>query len=202
MLVAYEVGSGEAVEPVDAMQEIEKGVERILAQYSDLTNDEVLENTPRRVARALTETLSGWRQDPEEILSRTFSTDRDDMVVVTSIPVCSMCEHHMMPFTGYAHVGYIPDGKLLGVSKVARLVECYARRLQLQERLTAQVADAIMSHLEPKGVGVIIVAEHTCMTTRGVNRPGTKTVTSAMRGLFRDDEKTRAEFTALLGVRA
>jgi GTP cyclohydrolase I len=122
------------------------------------------------------------------------------MVVVANIPVCSMCEHHMMPFIGHAHVGYIPDGRLLGVSKVARLVECYSRRLQLQERITSQVADAIMSHLAPKGVGVVIAAEHTCMTTRGVNRPGTRTITSATRGLFRDDEKTRAEFMSLIGV--
>lgn len=186
--------------PVAYRESVANRVSGILSKWGDVTNAEVLENTPARVERALDELLSGYDLDPEAILARTFETDCDDMVVVANIPVCSMCEHHMMPFIGHAHVGYIPDGRLLGVSKVARLVECYSRRLQLQERITSQVADAIMSHLAPKGVGVVIATEHTCMTTRGVNRPGTRTVTSATRGLFRDDEKTRAEFMSLIEV--
>lgn len=159
---------------------------------------EVIANTPGRVARAMGELYRGYQCDPAKILERTFEVDHDEMVIVANIPLYSMCEHHMLPFFGVAHVGYIPNGRLVGISKIARLVECYARRLQLQERLTSEMANSIMIHLAPKGVGVVIVAEHTCMTMRGVSKPGTKTITSAMRGLFKDDDRTRQEFLKLI----
>jgi GTP cyclohydrolase IA len=162
---------------------------------------EAIQNTPGRVARAMMELYSGYECSPEDILSRTFTSVSDEMIVVKDIPLYSMCEHHLLPFIGIAHVGYIPDGKILGISKIARLVECFSRRMQIQERLTTQVADALMNHLGPRGVGVIIEAEHTCMTMRGVNKPGTRTVTSAMRGLFKEDPKTRAEFLRLIELR-
>lgn len=174
----------------------------LLNLYSEETNEEVIANTAERCARAHFEIMSGYDKDPEEILARTFPTNDDDMVAVTNIPVISMCEHHLMPFRGHAHVGYIPNGELLGVSKIARLVDCYARRMQLQERITSETANAIMDHVNVKGVGVVVVAEHTCMTSRGVNMPGALTVTSAMRGMFRDDDKTRAEFMTLIGVKS
>ena len=182
------------------LAKIERGVRLILEGAGENPDRPDLRGTPRRVARMYAEILGGLHESPETHLRQVHEERHDEMVLIKNIPLYSMCEHHMMPFIGHAHVGYIPDGRLLGVSKVARLVECYSRRLQLQERITSQVADAIMSHLAPKGVGVVIAAEHTCMTTRGVNRPGTRTVTSATRGLFRDDEKTRAEFMSLIEV--
>ena len=159
---------------------------------------ECLENTPDRVARAYEELFIGYRGDPAEILSRVFKDSHDEMVIVSGIPMFSMCEHHMLPFIGEVHVGYIPDGYLLGISKIARLVEIFARRMQLQERLTSQIANSIMEHVKPKGVAVVVSAEHTCMTMRGVNKPGARTTTSAMRGLFKDDAKSRAEFLELI----
>jgi GTP cyclohydrolase I len=144
------------------------------------------------------ELYRGYEQSPSTILGRAFKSGSDEMVVVGHVPFFSMCEHHMLPIIGTAHVGYIPDGKILGISKIPRLIECYARRLQLQERMTSDIADAFMEHVKPRGVGVILAAEHTCMTMRGVNKPGSKTVTSAMRGLFKDDPKTRAEFLRLI----
>lgn len=159
---------------------------------------EVLENTPGRVADAFEELFCGYGQDPDAILARVFDSDTDEMVAVIDIPVFSTCEHHMLPFIGKAHVAYIPDGKIVGISKIPRLIECFARRLQLQERLTNDVADEFMRCIKPKGMGIIVIAEHTCMTTRGVNKPGTKTVTSAMRGLFKEDDKTRNEFLELV----
>ena len=157
-----------------------------------------MENTPNRVRRAMDELYCGYDDDPGEILSRTFESISDEMVIVRGIPLYSMCEHHMLPFIGKAHVGYIPNGRIVGISKIPRLIECFSRRLQLQERVTSQVADSFMEFVQPRGVGVIIVAEHTCMTMRGVNKPGTKTITSAMRGLFKDDDKTRNEFLELI----
>lgn len=168
-----------------------------LASRGDV-DPEVMENTARRVAKSYRELYCGYGQDPKEILSRTFISDASEMVCVLHIPVFSTCEHHMLPFVGKAHVAYIPEGKIVGISKIPRLIECFARRLQLQERLTDDVADALMEHVNPKGVGVVIAAEHLCMTTRGVSKPGTKTVTSAMRGLFREDSKTRNEFFELI----
>ena len=182
------------------MREIEKAIAHVLEHGigEQHVDPEALENTPNRVARAYHELFSGYTADETEILSRVFDDPHDEMVIVKDIPMYSMCEHHMLPFIGKVSIGYIPDGKILGISKLARLVEIYARRLQLQERLTAQVADAIMKHVEPQGVGIVVEAEHTCMTMRGVNKPGTMTVTSAMRGIFKEDAKTRAEFLGLI----
>lgn len=161
---------------------------------------EVMENTAQRVADAYEELFCGYGQDPKAILARVFDSTTDEMVSVLNIPVFSTCEHHMLPFIGKAHVAYIPDGKIVGISKIPRVIECFARRLQLQERLTNDVADAFMDCVRPKGMGIIITAEHTCMTTRGVNKPGTRTVTSAMRGIFKDDDKTRNEFLELIKI--
>ena len=182
------------------MREIESAITHVLEHGigEQHVDPEALENTPNRVARAYHELFSGYTADETEILSRVFDDPHDEMVIVKDIPMYSMCEHHMLPFIGKVSIGYIPDGKILGISKLARLVEIYARRLQLQERLTAQVADAIMKHVVPQGVGVVVEAEHTCMTMRGVNKPGTMTVTSAMRGIFKEDDKTRAEFLELI----
>lgn len=179
---------------------IEAAVQNILNHGIGFENvdSEALQNTPNRVARAYSELFSGYEADIPAILSRTFEDNHDEMVIVRGIPMYSMCEHHMLPFIGVVHIGYIPDGKILGISKLARLVEAFARRLQLQERLTSQIADSIMEFVGPQGVGVVVEAEHTCMTMRGVNKPGTKTVTSAMRGLLKEDSRSRAEFLELI----
>jgi GTP cyclohydrolase I len=141
------------------------------------------------------ELFAGLRDDPSRHLTVTFAADHDEMVMVRDIPFASLCEHHLIPFIGRAHVAYIPnsDGRITGISKLARLVEGYARRLQVQERLTTEIADAIESALDPRGVLVVVEAEHLCMSMRGVKKPGTQTVTSAVRGLFRSDQATRAE---------
>lgn len=182
------------------MDIIELMVSRILKHGigEQHVDPEALKNTPNRVARAYHELFSGYDADVTKILSRVFDDPHDEMVIVKDIPMYSMCEHHMLPFIGKVSIGYIPNGKILGISKLARLVEIYARRLQLQERLTAQIADAIMEHVKPQGVAIVVEAEHTCMTMRGVDKPGTMTVTSAMRGIFKDDAKTRAEFLGLI----
>jgi GTP cyclohydrolase I len=159
-----------------------------------------LRETPGRVARAYAETLAGMWQDPAEILSTTFAEDHDELVLVKDIPMYSTCEHHLVPFHGVAHVGYIPgdDGRVTGLSKLARLVEVYARRPQVQERMTGQIADALNAILQPRGVLVVIEAEHLCMAMRGIRKPGSSTVTSAVRGLFRDSPATRAEAMSLV----
>jgi GTP cyclohydrolase IA len=155
---------------------------------------ESLERTPARMAAAYAELLT-----PEPFDLTTFPNDGgyDELVVATSIPFHSMCEHHLLPFVGVAHVGYLPDDRIIGLSKLARVVELFARGLQVQERLTTQIADWLDERLAPKGVGVVLEAEHLCMTLRGVQKPGTLTVTSALRGLVRDDPRTRQEFLAL-----
>jgi GTP cyclohydrolase I len=159
-----------------------------------------LQETPGRVARAYAETFAGLWQDPAEILATTFAEDHDEMVLVKDIPMYSTCEHHLVPFHGVAHVGYIPglDGRVTGLSKLARLVEMYARRPQVQERLTRQVADSLNDILKPRGVLVVIEAEHLCMAMRGIRKPGSTTVTSAVRGMFRDNPATRAEAMSLV----
>ncbi len=159
----------------------------------DLTA-ESLQDTPRRVAATYAELLQ-----PRSFSLTTFpnSEEYDEMVVARGIPFSSLCEHHLLPFVGVAHVAYLPDDRILGLSKLARVVEMFARRLQVQERLTSQVATWLTQHVQPKGVGVVLEAEHTCMTIRGVRAPGTKTVTSALHGVIRDDPRTRAEFLAL-----
>jgi GTP cyclohydrolase I len=159
-----------------------------------------LKETPARVARAYAETFAGLGQDPYEILSTTFDEDHDELVLVKDIPMYSTCEHHLVPFHGVAHVGYIPghDGRVTGLSKLARLVEVYARRPQVQERMTRQVADALFEVLHPRGVIVVIEAEHLCMAMRGIRKPGATTVTSAVRGIFRENASTRSEAMSLI----
>jgi GTP cyclohydrolase I len=159
-----------------------------------------LRDTPARVARAYAETFAGLWQDPGEILSTTFDEDHDELVLVRDIPMYSTCEHHLVPFHGVAHIGYIPgeDGRVTGLSKLARLVEVYARRPQVQERMTSQIADALSDVLKPRGVLVVIEAEHLCMAMRGIRKPGSRTVTSAVRGIFRDNQATRSEAMSLV----
>src|SRR5919107_1869034 len=159
-----------------------------------------LRETPARVARAYAETFAGLWQDPNEILATTFDEDHDELVLVKDIPMYSTCEHHLVPFHGAAHIGYIPgdDGRVTGLSKLARLVEVYARRPQVQERMTSQIADALADVLKPRGVLVVIEAEHLCMAMRGIRKPGSSTVTSAVRGIFRENAATRSEAMSLV----
>jgi GTP cyclohydrolase I len=159
-----------------------------------------LQDTPARVARAYAETFAGLGQDPYDVLATTFDEDHDELVLVKDIPMYSTCEHHLVPFHGVAHIGYIPgqDGRVTGLSKLARLVEVYARRPQVQERMTSQIADALNDVLKPRGVLVIIEAEHLCMAMRGIRKPGATTVTSAVRGIFRDNPATRSEAMSLV----
>ncbi|SNS67542.1 GTP cyclohydrolase I [Geodermatophilus pulveris] len=159
-----------------------------------------LQDTPDRVARAYAETFAGLWEDPADVLSTTFDEDHDELVLVKDIPMYSTCEHHLVPFHGMAHIGYVPgqDGKVTGLSKLARLVEVYARRPQVQERMTSQIADALADVLKPRGVLVVIEAEHLCMAMRGVRKPGSRTVTSAVRGVFKDSIATRNEAMSLV----
>jgi GTP cyclohydrolase I len=159
-----------------------------------------LRDTPARVARAYAETFAGLWQDPHDILGTTFDEDHDEFVLVKDVPMYSTCEHHLVPFHGVAHIGYIPgeDGRVTGLSKLARLVEVYARRPQVQERMTSQIADALADVLTPRGVIVVIEAEHLCMAMRGIRKPGASTVTSAVRGLFRENPASRSEAMSLI----
>jgi GTP cyclohydrolase IA len=159
-----------------------------------------LKDTPGRVARAYAETFAGLWQDPGEVLSTVFDEDHDELVLVKDIPMYSTCEHHLVPFHGVAHIGYIPgeDGRVTGLSKLARLVEVYARRPQVQERMTSQIADALSDVLKPRGAIVVIEAEHLCMAMRGIRKPGASTVTSAVRGLFRENSASRGEAMSLI----
>ncbi len=160
---------------------------------------EGLRDTPRRVEKAFRHYTSGYAQDPKKVIGDAlFHAETDEMVVVKDIEVYSLCEHHLAPFFGKAHVAYIPSGKIVGLSKVARVVDIFARRLQVQERLTMQVANALNEVLQPRGVGVVIEAAHLCMMMRGVEKQNSKTVTSCLLGLFRKDERTRAEFLQLV----
>ena len=179
---------------------IERAVREILIAIGEDPQRDGLRDTPARVARAYAEQFAGLRQQPEDVLSTVFDADHDEMVLVRDIELYSTCEHHLTPFFGFAHVGYIPNekGQITGLSKLARLVDLYARRPQVQERMTSQIADALMTVLEPRGVIVVIEAEHLCMSMRGVRKPGAKTVTSAVRGMFLDSDPTRAEAMSLL----
>jgi GTP cyclohydrolase I len=170
-------------------------VAELLAAIGEDTERDGLLDTPKRVAAMYEELFSGLSDTPARHLTVTFAADHDEMVMVRDIPFASLCEHHLVPFIGRAHVAYIPgpDGRITGLSKLARLVDGYARRLQVQERMTTQIADAVESALQPRGVLVVVEAEHLCMSMRGVKKPGTLTVTSAVRGLFRTDVATRAE---------
>jgi GTP cyclohydrolase IA len=174
-------------------------VREILIGIGENPDREGLVETPQRVARAYAEMFQGLRQDPVSVLATTFNLAHDELVLVKDIEVWSCCEHHLVPFTGVAHVGYIPnsDGQITGLSKLARLVDLFAKRPQIQERLTSQIADALMRILRPRGVMVVIECEHLCMTMRGVRKPGAKTVTSAVRGQLRDPA-TRAEAMSLI----
>lgn len=167
---------------------IEKAVREILLAIGEDPERDGLRDTPARVARAYEEQFAGLGQKPEDVLTTVFEAGHEEMVLIRDIELYSTCEHHLVPFYGSAHVGYIPNskGQITGLSKIARLVDVYARRPQVQERLTTQVADGIMAHLDPRGVIVVIEAEHLCMTMRGVRKPGAKTVTSAVRGDFRN----------------
>ncbi|WP_329412330.1 GTP cyclohydrolase I FolE [Streptomyces sp. NBC_00704] len=180
----------------------ENAVRELLIAVGEDPEREGLRETPARVARAYRELLAGLTQTPEDVLTTTFDLGHDEMVLVKDIEIVSLCEHHMLPFHGVAHVGYIPaeSGKITGLSKLARLVEVFARRLQVQERLTTQVADSLMRILEARGVIVVIEAEHMCMSVRGIRKPGAKTTTSAVRGQLRD-ATTRAEAMSLILAR-
>ena len=175
----------------------ERAVADLLAALGQDPSDEQLLDTPRRVAASYNELLT-----PTPFTLTTFPNDEgyDELVLARAIPFSSLCQHHLLPFTGVAHVGYLPAGRILGLSKLARVVERFARRLQLQERLTTQVADWLQTQLEPKGVGVVLEAEHLCMTVRGVKAAGARTVTSALHGLLRSDPRSRQEFLDLTGI--
>jgi GTP cyclohydrolase I len=175
-------------------ERIKRAVREILIAVGEDPDREGLVETPRRIADAYAELFAGLLVDPKQYLRTTFDEPHHEMVVLRDIPFASLCEHHLLPFTGRAHVGYIPEGRVVGLSKLARLVEGYARRPQVQERMTSEIADAIMDELRPDGCGVVIEAVHTCMTIRGVKKPGATMVTSAMRGGFRRRPATRAEF--------
>jgi GTP cyclohydrolase I len=195
--VSYE---GQIPEAID-LARIEKAVREILIAIGEDPDRDGLHRTPRRVAEMYAEICAGLHQDPSQHLVVTFEANHDEMVLVRDIPLASICEHHLAPFHGRAHVAYIPgeDGRITGLSKLARLVDGYAKRPQVQERLTTQIADAIVEVLQPRGAFVLIEAEHLCMSMRGVRKPGSITVTSAVRGLFKDSPATRAEVMALLG---
>ena len=177
---------------------VAEAVRRILEAIGEDPTREGLRETPRRIAEMYEELFAGLHQDPREVLSTSFQESHREMVILKNIPFYSLCEHHFLPFHGRAHVGYVPEGRIVGASKIARAVDILARRPQLQERLTGQIADAIMEGLSPDGVAVVIEAEHLCMTMRGVQKPGTTLVTSAIRGGFRRRAVTRSEFLALV----
>jgi GTP cyclohydrolase I len=183
-------------------EEAETAVRTLLRWAGDDPDREGLQGTPARVVRAFEEFFSGYGTDPVELLERTFEevAGYDEMVVLRDIRFESHCEHHLAPIIGKAHVAYLPDGRVVGISKLARLVEAYAKRLQIQERMTAEIAKAIEEVLRPKGVAVAIEAAHQCMTTRGVHKPGVTMVTSRLLGAFRDDPSTRREFLAIVGA--
>ena len=185
--------------PVDR-ERIERAVRDILEAFGEDPERDGLVDTPRRIAKMYEEIFSGLHEDPAEHLTVTFEADHDEMVMVRDIAVHSMCEHHLIPFAGRAHVAYIPgdDGRITGLSKIARLVDGFAKRPQVQERLTAQIADALVETLNPRGALVLIEAEHFCMSMRGVKKPGSLTITSAVRGLFKSNGATRAEAMSLI----
>lgn len=179
---------------------IEKAVREILIAIGEDPDRDGLRATPGRVARAYAEIFAGLRVDADKVLTTTFEAGHQELVLVRDIPVMSSCEHHLLPFHGMAHVGYIPgsDGRITGLSKLARLVEVYARRPQVQERLTSQIADTLMRRLRPGGVIVVVECEHLCMSMRGIQKPGARTVTSAVRGILQRDAKTRSEAMSLI----
>ncbi len=192
-------GQSSIVRPTRA--EAEAAVRTLILWAGDNPDREGLEATPARVVRTYEEFYSGYQQDPVEILRTTFEETEgyDEMVVLKDITFESHCEHHMVPVIGKAHVAYLPDKRVVGISKLVRVVEAYAKRLQIQEKMTSQIANAINDTLHPKGVAVVVEGEHQCMTTRGVHKPGVGMVTSTMLGAFREDPSTRREFLAIIG---
>jgi GTP cyclohydrolase I len=186
--------------PMFDQTRVEAAIRELLLAIGEDPDRHGLEDTPARVARAYREIFAGLYTDPDAVLNTTFDEQHDELVMVKQIPLYSVCEHHLVSFHGVAHVGYIPgdDGRVTGLSKIARLVDLYAKRPQVQERLTAQVADALMRKLDPRGVIVVIEAEHLCMAMRGVRKPGAVTTTSAVRGLFKTNQASRAEALELI----
>ena len=179
-------------------ERIEKAVKEILLAIGEDSDREGLKRTPERVGKMYAELLAGMREDPKDHLRSVFTENYDEIVLLRNIPFYSICEHHLMPFIGSAHVAYLPTGMVLGVSKLARIVDCFARRLQTQERLTYQIADLIMDSLHPQGVAVVLEASHSCTTIRGIKKPGSTMVTSALRGIFKKDPRTRSEVLSLM----
>ena len=177
---------------------IQKAVREILIAVGENPDREGLQETPARVARMYAEMFGGLRQDPREHLKKVFTETYDEVVLVKDISFCSMCEHHLLPFIGKAHIAYVPNGKVLGLSKLARVVEVVSRRPQVQERMTEEIANLMVSELDAKGVAVVVEASHSCMTIRGVRKPGSMCVTSAMKGLFRANVSSRAEVMQLI----
>jgi len=182
-------------------ERIKAAITSIIQAIGDDPTREGLIDTPRRISEMYADIFSGMNENPEEHLKVGFEEGHQEMVIAKDVAFYSMCEHHFLPFYGTAHVGYIPNGRVVGASKLSRVVDVLSRRPQLQERLTSQIADTIVKVLEPRGVAVILEAEHLCMTMRGIKKPGSKIVTSAMRGLFRQRAATRAEFLTLIGKR-
>jgi len=188
---------------MDKNLELEKSVEKILELLGEDINREGLIKTPKRVAKSLQFLTSGYQEDPREVLNQAlFTSSNDEMVVVRDIEFYSMCEHHILPIIGRVHVAYIPDGKVVGLSKIPRIVNIFARRLQIQEQMTEQIADAITEIIAPKGVAVVIHARHMCMEMRGVQKINSTTVSSALRGLFKSDTRTRNEFYNIINTPA
>ncbi|MFE9692047.1 GTP cyclohydrolase I FolE [Micromonospora sp. NPDC005806] len=192
--------TGRPVEEAVDLARIEKAVREILIAVGEDPDRDGLQQTPARVARAYAELFAGLRVDPAQVLSTTFEANHEELVLVRDIDVMSLCEHHLLPFRGSAHIGYIPgpDGRITGLSKLARLVEVFARRPQVQERLTSQIADLLMSKLAARGVVVVLECEHMCMAMRGIQKSGAKTITSAVRGTLQRDAKSRAEAMSLI----
>jgi GTP cyclohydrolase I len=195
-----ERGAGSSAAPPNR-EEAEQAIRTLIRWAGDDPGREGLADTPARVVRAFSDWFSGYAQDPAEYLRRTFEEvgGYDEMVILKSIPFESHCEHHMAPIIGEVHVGYLPHRRVVGISKLARLVDAYARRLQIQERMTAEIADTLQEVLQPRGVGVLVESSHECMTTRGVHKRGVTMVTSRMIGAFRDEPATRREFFAAIG---
>ncbi len=179
-------------------KEWEHAIRLLLRLIGEDPNREGLRRTPTRVTRSLQFLTAGYRQDPAKILNRYFKVKQDEMVIVKDIDVFSLCEHHLLPFVGKCHVAYMPKDKIIGLSKIPRLVDCFARRLQVQERLTTQIAEALNEHLQPLGVACVIEASHLCMMMRGVQKQNAKAITSSMLGVFRASDKTRSEFLTLI----
>lgn len=194
--------ANEAVENMPSRQDAEEAVRTLLRWAGDNPDREGLSGTPDRVVRSYSEFFSGYSMDPKEILSRTFEEidGYDEIVALRDVRFESHCEHHMVPIIGTVHLAYLPNKRVVGISKLARLVEAYARRFTIQEKMTSQIGHAINEALQPKGVAVLVQASHQCMTTRGIHKPGVSMVTSQMLGAFREDFKTRMEFFSLIGL--